>query len=96
MKNMEDEIYDVFWEGPYEWGKRKITPKHNHVLYTIFGTHYIYGLKTLLYIGRTQRAGGKRVDEHDWWVDDESDEVFFKLVGHMGTLVQREISRGMG
>ena len=79
MKNMQDEIYDIFWEGPYGWSKRKVTPKRNHVLYAIFGTHYIYGSKTLLYIGRTRRAGGKRLDEHDWWVEDESDEVFFKL-----------------
>ena len=79
MKNMQDEIYDVFWEGRYEWSKRKLTPKRNHVLYAIFGTHYIYGPKTLLYIGRTERAGGKRLDEHAWWVDDESDEVLFKL-----------------
>jgi len=79
MKNMQDEIYDVFWEGPYEWSKRKVTPKLNHVLYAIFGTHYIYGPKTPLYIGRTGRASGKRLNEHDWWVEDESDEVFFKL-----------------
>jgi hypothetical protein len=79
MKNMQDEIYDVFWEGPYEWGNRKVTPKRNHVLYSILGAHYIYGPKTLLYIGRTGRAGGKRLDEHDSWVDDESEEVFFKL-----------------
>jgi len=79
MKNMQDEIYDVFWEGPYEWSKRKMIPKQKHVLYVIFGVHYIYGSRTLLYIGHTERAGGKRLDEHDWWVDDESDECFFKL-----------------
>jgi len=74
-----DPIYDVYWEGPYAWDKRQVTPRDRHVLYAIYGTHRVYGPQSLLYIGRTESSGGKRLKDHDWWVKEESAPVSFHL-----------------
>lgn len=74
----KDEVYDVYWEGPYGWGYFDMKEKH-HVLYALYGTHPVYGPKSLLYIGQTTREDPKRLGEHDRWVQDESDDVCFYL-----------------
>jgi hypothetical protein len=74
-----DTIYDVRWEGPFDWEQHGSVLRDQHVLYAIYGTHPVYGPGSLLYIGRTERVGGKRLNEHDWWVKDESDKVCFYL-----------------
>lgn len=79
MSAPPDMIYDVYWEGPFDWEQRDSAPRDQHVLYAIYGTHRIYGPSSLLYIGRTERAGGKRLSEHAWWVEEESDAVHFCL-----------------
>ena len=49
-----EQIFDVFWEGPYE--ADKLGDIHqNYVLYVICGTHGLYGRNVPLYIGKTVR-----------------------------------------
>ncbi len=78
MAAWNDKIYAIHWEGPFEWNKRKAQSKKKYMLYAIFGRHYVYGPDALLYIGRTKRAGGKRLDDHDCWVQEEQ-EVSFRI-----------------
>ena len=79
MSAPKDIIYDVYWEGPFEWRQRESAQREQHVLYAIYGTHPVYGANSLLYIGKTERSGGKRLSEHNSWVDDESGRVYFYL-----------------
>ena len=73
-----DEIYEIVWKGPFDWSKRKIAEKE-YMIYAIFGTHCVYGADTLLYIGRTKRFAGERLEEHKRWVEDESGGVTFRV-----------------
>lgn len=75
MASASDLIWDVYWEGPFPWAKRDKVSQDQYVLYAIYGTHRVYGPKSLLYIGRTARVGGNRLDEHDWWVQEESEPI---------------------
>ncbi len=79
MSAPKDIIYDVYWEGPFEWEQRDTVQHEQHALYAIYGTHPIYGARSLLYIGKTERSGGKRLSEHNSWVEDESGRVYFHL-----------------
>jgi hypothetical protein len=81
MAAPSDEIYEIHWEGPFDWKKRKevLAKRRKHMIYAIYGIHCVYGPNTLLYIGYTERAGTKRLDEHNWWVEDEADPVSFRL-----------------
>ena len=71
---MEEKIYDVFWEGPYPWDKRK-KYKPDHVLYAMHGSHHLYGRDVLLYIGRTDTDLETRLNAHEKWVADEYDDM---------------------
>ena len=80
---MSERICDVYWEGPFPWPQRKDRVKPHHVLYSLHGTHHLYGRDVLLYIGRTEDLD-TRLDGHEWWVEDEFDPVQFK-VASIGT-----------
>jgi hypothetical protein len=70
-----DKIYNIFWEGPFEWDQREAKIKHEHVLYQIYGSHHIYGRDVLLYIGSSVRGLNERLREHEEWLEDEYDKV---------------------
>ncbi len=65
-------IYDIYWEGPFDWDDAADQIRDCHVLYQIYGPHPLYGSQVLLYIG-----GGEDEDlaqglaEHeDTWVGE--------------------------
>jgi len=72
---LEEKIYEVCWQGPYNPKniEKKIKPKDmkNLVLYKIYGSHPIYGDNILLYIGMTEQGVGVRLNQHDYWMDEE-------------------------
>jgi hypothetical protein len=78
---MTEQIFEVFWEGPYDWNGRgdpdALSAVHeNCVLYMICGTHVLYGRNVPLYIGRTERRLRERLIEHDRdWIKYETDTV---------------------
>jgi hypothetical protein len=74
-----EKIYDVYWEGPFEWGKGERECKDNHVLYQIYGSHHLYGRDVLLYIGSTLRTPFERLREHEEWLEDEYDKVSLRF-----------------
>ena len=79
MSVPQDKIYNVYWEGPFEWKQSDTAQRAQHVLYAIYGTHPVYGTGSLLYIGRSERSGSKRLSEHNPWVKNESGQVYFYL-----------------
>jgi len=80
MKTENEEIYNVHWEGPFEWSEQKTgILKQNHVLYSFFGTHPIYGPNVLLYIGRTQGGVIKCLGHHNWPIKDDCDEIKIRV-----------------
>jgi hypothetical protein len=71
---MEEKIYIVHWEGPFPWNTRKQYIRANHVLYAIYGTHPLYGLNVLLYLGKGEGGVNTRLDSHDRdWMKNEYD-----------------------
>ncbi len=75
---MKETICDVYWEGPYNWGKRDSLRNPKHVLYVIYGTHHVYGQKVLLYIGMTETNVADRLADHTW-INEECDPVMIRV-----------------
>ena len=76
---MDEKIYDVYWEGPYHWNKRETLTNHRHVLYSIYGTHPVYGREALVYIGMTENTVYDRLSEHEHWIEYELDDPIIKV-----------------
>jgi hypothetical protein len=75
MSTLKETICDVYWQGPFNWKQKNAVARKQHSLYAIYGTHRVYGPWSLLYIGRTASFGGKRLNDHNWWVEEESEHV---------------------
>ena len=74
----EETIYDVYWEGPFYWGDKKLN-NPDYVLYSFHGTHPLYGNNKLLYIGMTEVSPGERFISHNSWVRYEYDAMTIKV-----------------
>lgn len=64
-------VIHVQWEGPLAREEVLVRgdPVKDRGVYQIYGSHPVYGLNTLLYIGRTSgkfRTFSARIGEHDW------------------------------
>ena len=81
---MKERIFDVYWEGPFKWGDHEKEMKDCHVLYSIYGTHPVYGHEALLYIGKTENIENRML-VHAEWIEDEYDIVNIR-VASMGEL----------
>jgi hypothetical protein len=75
---IKETIYDVHWEGPFDWDKRKRHLKKNHVLYQMYGKHLQYGSDALLYIGTTSDMM-RRLKEHETWVMNEWENIRIRV-----------------
>lgn len=78
---------EVKWEGPFtiEEIKEKRNYGRDHGLYQIYGTHPIFGPKSLVYIGKTDEGTfGTRIPQHDDYVDWEYPEYEF-YIGRLGS-----------
>jgi len=76
-------IYDIYWEGPFEWEEKDKHIKKHHVLYQIYGAHHLYGRDVLLYIGMTSKGVKRRLKEHEGWISEEYDKVRVRI-GSLG------------
>jgi hypothetical protein len=74
-----EKIYDVYWEGPFEWDGRDKKIRDHHVLYQIYGFHHAYGREVLLYVGSSGRSLKERLKEHEEWLEDEYDKVTLRF-----------------
>jgi len=71
-------IYDIYWEGPFDWDIKSKKVKPHHVLYQIYGFHHLYGNNVLLYIGTTSH-GINRIKDHEYWIEEEYDNVEIRV-----------------
>jgi len=68
-------VVHVQWEGPLD---REAMSKADQAptdfgVYQVYGSHPVYGLKTLLYIGKAQdQTFARRLSQHGWWFDREN------------------------
>lgn len=85
--DMKEIIYEVCWEGPFSPENVNDTlceHKDKYALYSVYGSHPIYGNNILLYIGMTEIGVLKRLSEHDYWMDEErygSSKIFVASIG---------------
>jgi hypothetical protein len=66
---MNDELIQVDWDGPYpiEEVDGLNDGKKDYGVYQVYGTHPVYGVNVLLYIGKSdQQAFGVRFKEEGW------------------------------
>ena len=76
---VDEKIYEIFWQGPFEWDHIESHCNENHVLYQICGHHPLYGRDVLLYIGSSTAGIKERLRQHDEWVADEYDDIKIRL-----------------
>jgi hypothetical protein len=75
MDNNAEEIYEVYWEGPFDKKafakqlKRKKAPKA-WTLYAMYDDHPLYGKGALTYLGKAVKQPLElRVKQHHWWAE---------------------------
>src|SRR2546425_11758192 len=76
---MSERICDVYWEGPFDWSARDTLTDGSLVLYSLHGSHPVYGVNVVLYIGMTETNVAQRLSEHAVWVEDELDAIKVKV-----------------
>jgi len=85
--NYPEKIYEVYWQGPYKPKKLAKLNKEERAklcLYSVYGSHPVYGNNVLLYIGMTTRTVNQRLDEHEYWMDQErfgESKVYLASIG---------------
>jgi len=66
-------IIHLQWDGPYTWqetwnGKDKLDGPTDYGIYQIYGCHFVYGVDTLLYIGKAnQQTFAQRLKQETRW-----------------------------
>jgi len=66
---MADKIIHIEWEGLFTLEEISTMNKegYDHGIYQIYGSHTVYGLKSLLYIGQTQhQTFSERLAQEGW------------------------------
>lgn len=76
---MNDLICEVYWQGPFDWDYIITHDRPEYVLYSIHGTHPLYGLNALLYIGMTAGGVSTRLRQHEGWVNVLREAVTVKV-----------------
>jgi hypothetical protein len=64
---------EILWDGPFTLEQIKgFNKSDDYGLYQIYGTHSIYGIDTLLYIGKAQEQKFcVRIPQHQNWLAKE-------------------------
>ena len=94
---MQDEkIYEVYWKGPFtDDTLEKLTEEENEkfVLYKIYGSHPMYRNDILLYVGMTEIGVVNRLNQHNYWMDEERfgpSKIYFASIGHFESWKQSD------
>jgi hypothetical protein len=76
---------EILWDGPFTLEQIKgFNKSDDYGLYQIYGTHSIYGIDTLLYIGKAQEQKFcVRIPQHQNWLAKEINEIKF-YIGKLG------------
>ncbi len=89
MNNVRNIQYiHIVWEGPLTLPDvyKRNKEGYDHGVYQVYGSHPVYGLKTLIYIGEARlQTFRERIKQEDWWktFDDQSNvEIYIgRLAG---------------
>src|SRR6266702_6885331 len=76
---MQEVTYDVYWQGPFKWSERQTLTDPDNVIYSIHGSHHLYGRDALLYLGKTETNVADRLEQHAEWIEDEYDTVSIRV-----------------
>ena len=75
-----EQIYEIFWDGPFEWREGLKHCRNLHVLHQLYGYHPLYGSDVLLYIGSSHRDIKRRLRTHEKeWVNEEWGDMRIRL-----------------
>ena len=76
-------IVHLQWSGPLTWSqKNKLTGPTDYGVYQIYGCHSVYGVDTLLYIGKaSQQTFAKRLKQEGDWIFHQDFERLTIYVG---------------
>ncbi|MDE0279633.1 MAG: hypothetical protein OXN16_00925 [Gammaproteobacteria bacterium] len=83
---------DLYWEGPHSFEEAlEMTEDRDKGFYQIYILHPVYGNDTLVYIGRTNKAFGHRLDDpaHKW-MGDHRENNSGRIRIHTGRIVRHE------
>lgn len=72
------ELIQILWEGPYSLNELKLLQNEitDYGIYSIYGTHMVYGKDVLLYIGKADRQTlGKRISQEGWANTNDSNNL---------------------
>jgi hypothetical protein len=75
-----EKIYEIAWDGPFEWREGLKHCKTHHVLYQLYGSHPLYGPDVLLYLGASHRDIKRRLKTHEKeWIHEEWGDIRIRL-----------------
>lgn len=66
---LQTKIIHIYWQGPLQLAEIKSmnNESHDYGVYQIYGTHRVYGMNTLLYIGMaSQQTFSTRIGQEGW------------------------------
>ena len=92
-----EKIYEIVWDGPFEWREGLKHCRNLHVLYQLYGYHPLYGSDVLLYLGSSHRDIKKRLKIHEKeWIHEEWSKISFRLgsIKEFKTWKAQEIKKG--
>lgn len=81
------DLIHIIWEGPHTLEEiKKLNEDHDYGIYQICGSHPVYGLNTILYIGKaTKQTFSNRVGQEDWeYTWDQQFNCVQVYVGRIG------------
>jgi len=78
-------IVHLQWEGPYTWeGKGKLHKPSDYGIYAIYGCHVLYGVDTLLYIGKaSKQTFAVRLSQEVGWMWERDFQRMTIYVGRL-------------
>src|SRR5882724_4222525 len=85
MKAYSPRILHVQWEGPLTWElKGARNGPTDYGVYQFYGCHPVYGVDTLLYIGKaSKQTFATRLNQESGWLDHQD---FGRLTIYIGRL----------
>jgi hypothetical protein len=86
--NSDINLVEISWEGPYDINQiNDLNDSTHYGIYAVYGTHTIFGMNTLLYIGKAEdRTFGARLPEHqeEWGLVWHHTDLKF-YIGRIGS-----------
>jgi hypothetical protein len=63
-------VVHLQWDGPFTWSeKNALNGPSDYGVYQVYGCHSVYGVDTLLYIGKaSDQTFAKRLGQEDYWM----------------------------